>query len=100
MIRDIPKYTKWMRWSRVQCYLDFRRARKKAIEEAKAVIASGIEIKSGEGQLRQAMKMKFYFEKVWLVQYGDCDKFHKSVAFIPNTCQIDTQHCFENRRIN
>ena len=31
------------------------------------------------------------------VQYGQCGKFDKPVSFIPNTCQIDTQQCFENR---
>lgn len=31
-------------------------------------------------------------------QYGFCTKLSKSVSFIPNTCQIDTQICFEHRR--
>lgn len=34
------------------------------------------------------------------VSYGDCEKFGKSVSFIPNTCQLDTQSCFEHRKIN
>lgn len=32
------------------------------------------------------------------VNYGDCTKLKKSVSFIPNTCQIETQNCFEHRR--
>ena len=32
------------------------------------------------------------------VQYGKCSKLNKDVSFIPNTCQIDTQNCFEHRR--
>lgn len=32
------------------------------------------------------------------VQYGRCAKFNKDVSFLPNTCQIDTQTCFENRK--
>jgi hypothetical protein len=31
-------------------------------------------------------------------QYGNCTKLNKPVSFIPETCQIDTQQCFENRR--
>ena len=31
-------------------------------------------------------------------QYGNCSKLNKPVSFIPNTCQIDTQDCFEHRR--
>lgn len=34
------------------------------------------------------------------INYGNCEKFNKPVSFIPNTCQIDTQECFEHRRIN
>lgn len=30
--------------------------------------------------------------------YGHCKKFDKAVSFIPNTCQLDTQECFEHRR--
>ena len=32
------------------------------------------------------------------LQFGACIKFDKSVSFIPNVCQLDTQHCFENRK--
>jgi hypothetical protein len=32
------------------------------------------------------------------LQFGDCSKFNKPVSFIPNTCQVDTQDCFENRK--
>jgi len=30
--------------------------------------------------------------------FGDCFKFSKPVSFIPETCQIDTQQCFEHRK--
>lgn len=33
------------------------------------------------------------------VNYGNCTKFNKPVSFIPITCQPQTQHCFEHRRI-
>lgn len=32
------------------------------------------------------------------VNYGHCNKFNKSVSFIPNTCQLETQNCFKHRR--
>ena len=31
-------------------------------------------------------------------QYGKCTKFNKEVSFIPNTCQVETQECFEHRK--
>ncbi len=30
--------------------------------------------------------------------FGDCTKFNKLVAFLPETCQPQTQSCFEHRR--
>lgn len=30
--------------------------------------------------------------------YGNCLKFNKPISFISNTCQIETQHCFEHRK--
>lgn len=32
------------------------------------------------------------------INYGNCTKLNKQVSFIPNTCQLDTQECFEHRR--
>ena len=32
------------------------------------------------------------------LHFGDCDKFKKQISFIPNTCQLETQKCFEHRR--
>lgn len=48
---------------------------------------------------READKMKFQFDKKEaIINYGKCTKFDKVVSFIPNTCQLDTQECFEHRR--
>lgn len=30
--------------------------------------------------------------------FGDCAKFNKPVSFIPMTCQLETQQCFEHRK--
>lgn len=32
------------------------------------------------------------------INYGKCTKFDKPVSFIPGTCQLNTQKCFEHRR--
>ena len=48
----------------------------------------------------EADKMKFQFnKKEALINYGNCSKLKKKVSFIPNVCQIDTQDCFEHRRL-
>ncbi len=33
------------------------------------------------------------------VLYGNCRKKNTSVSFIANICQMDTQKCFEHRKI-
>ena len=33
------------------------------------------------------------------LNFGMCTKFNKSVTFIPNTCQLETQQCFEHRKL-
>ena len=33
------------------------------------------------------------------LNFGMCTKFNKSVTFIPNTCQLETQECFEHRKL-
>jgi len=33
------------------------------------------------------------------LNFGMCTKFNKSVTFIPNTCQLETQNCFEHRKL-
>jgi hypothetical protein len=32
------------------------------------------------------------------INYGFCSKLDKSVSFITNTCQLETQLCFEHRK--
>ena len=94
MERDMKTYTKWMRWHRALSYIDFRRERKKAFADA---LNQPTE-KAQQSMLFHAKKMKFIFEKKGLLNYGICSKFNKQVCFIPDTCQIDTQQCFENRK--
>jgi hypothetical protein len=33
------------------------------------------------------------------LNFGMCTKFNKSVTFIPATCQLETQNCFEHRKL-
>lgn len=33
------------------------------------------------------------------LNYGNCQKLNKPISFIPNVCQIETQNCFEHRKI-
>lgn len=49
--------------------------------------------------MEEANKMRYQFDKsTCSINYGSCSKFEKQVSFIPNTCQLETQKCFEHRR--
>src|SRR5687767_5280445 len=45
-----------------------------------------------------ASQMKFQFNRIECrINYGFCAKYNKEVSFIPDTCQLETQHCFKHR---
>jgi hypothetical protein len=101
MERNLEVYKKWEDYHRAASQKEFDQSQTKAISDAQNVIDSAtceLELKSGNGMMRVAQKMKFYFEKKWLLQYGKCLKFNKPVSFMPVTCQIETQQCFVHRR--
>lgn len=87
----------WQRWADKK-YADdeesFDKAKAKALADAHAVVDEG----SRKGMVRVAEKMRFVFDKSQLFGYGKCARFNKAVSFIPNTCQIETQHCFVHRK--
>lgn len=94
MVRDLATYQKWYDYHFNLDLIEFENRKAKAIEDAK-----NIEDERGrESMLRIAHKMKHQFDKSKLLQYGNCEKYGKSVSFIPATCQLETQQCFEHRR--
>ena len=95
MIRDIDKWKYWHDWHRAMELIEFDKAKAKAIAEALLIEDED----NKRGMLRVANKMKFQFEKAFLIGYGTCAKLNKLVNFLPNTCQLDTQLCFQNRRL-
>lgn len=103
MDRNLELYKKWEDHHRTASLKEFEQSKAKEISDAQNVIDNAtneFELKSGNGMMRVAIKMKFYFEKKWLLQYGTCTKFNKQVSFLPVTCQIETQHCFSHRKDN
>ena len=74
--------------------LDYRiRAEKeKDIEKKKELFKKGYNI------LKMAKAMKYSFSNDSKIAFGNCSKFNKPITFIPETCQLDTQNCFEHRK--
>lgn len=93
MERDLAKFEYWMAWHRnIEC-ADFERAKAKAFKDAE----SAENEQAKQAMLFKARKMKFQFDKSKLINYGNCTKLDKSVSFIPNACQLETQFCWESR---
>lgn len=58
------------------------------------------DIKKHDAIMKEVEKMKFVFDKsIAKINFGNCTKFKKQVSFIPNVCQLDTQECFQHRRV-
>lgn len=95
MVRDFDTYRKWEQWNKELQEKKFERKKAEAFR-----IANECEDQQGKKTLLAiANKMKFMFDKSGLLQYGNCQKFSKQVSFIPGICQLETQQCFEHRRI-
>lgn len=76
----------------------FLTVRKKMVERGRFWIKKG-DIEKGEKLLKEAKEMKFQYSNTSFINYGYCTKLEKDVSFIPNTCQLETQECFEHRRV-
>jgi len=93
MKRDLETYKQWEDWNRARELEEFEKRKAKAIADAEVIEDQG----SRKALLHKAHKMRFHFEKAKLINYGVCLQFHKSVTFLPNVCQIETQKCFIHR---
>lgn len=86
MQRDFELFKKWEEWHKEQEMKGFNRERLKLLASP-----------SAEEQ-QKGRTMVFQFEKRYLLNYGWCTQFDKTVSFIPNVCQLHTQQCFVHRK--
>jgi hypothetical protein len=99
MVRDIQRYNRSLedhhRWQ-----LDyFNTLKNNLIKKAKEWRDRWNDLEKYDTVHKMADKMRFQFDRnEAMINYGQCSKFNKPVSFIPNTCQLETQNCFEHRR--
>jgi hypothetical protein len=99
MVRDTDLYNEWLEKHRQWAFDYFTTMKNKMIEKAKWWKDVKGDLEKWNDLLTESEKMIFQFDKKAVsVNYGSCSKFNKPVSFIPNTCQPDTQYCFENRK--
>jgi hypothetical protein len=77
MVRDVEKFNKSKQWHYDNQLRYFNLIKEKTKDKS----------------------MRFEFDSSEAsIHYGNCTKLNKSVSFIPNVCQLETQECFEHRR--
>lgn len=94
MYRDKETWQYWHNKKRNNAEIEFNMAKAKAISETLLIEDES----NRNGMLRIADKMKFQFDKTGLISYGKCSRFGKSVSFISDICQLETQNCFVHRK--
>lgn len=98
MERDLAKYKESLQLHQTWQFSAFELKKKRLIEKSEEW-ARKEEYDKAKSLFQEAESMKFVFDKSYsLINYGYCQKFNKSVSFIPNTCQLETQECFVHRR--
>lgn len=97
--RDIEKFKASQEAHHKWQFDYFTTIKNKLIQKAKWYKDRYYDLERWDALLTEADKMKFQFDKSEvMIQYGVCSKLNKPVTFIPNTCQVDMQNCFEHRR--
>jgi len=98
MIRNIDKFNKSIEFHRKLQLDNFNNNKNKLIVKSNFYKNRFNDLELWDKLLTQADKLVFQFNKNEItIQYGKCDKLKKDVSFIPNTCQLKTQKCFEHR---
>lgn len=98
MVRDTNKFNEQKEIIGIYAFEAAERAKNKKLAAANEWAERG-EYKIAEELTKEANKIKVdNYKPLQLIQYGNCHKFNKQVSFIPNTCQLETQKCFEHRR--
>lgn len=97
MERDMELYKQWDVWRlQYQQYL-FGLRKAHALDVAIRLNNEDPQNPAYIEMVWDALEMVFVFE-MNKINYGNCLKFTKPVTFMPGTCQIETQGCFEHRR--
>ena len=86
LVRDFERYNEALNKLNDHNLAKFETERKRLIEIGKPET------------IRKANKMRFQKESKINEGFGFCTKFDKDVDFIPGTCQLHTQGCFEHRK--
>lgn len=99
MIRDQQKFHNSTSFHYVLCLREFVINHTRVLANAQKWYNKG-EWEKGLALEIEGNAMDWQFDKKGEcpVNFGRCSKLKKDVSFIPNTCQLETQQCFEHRK--
>lgn len=97
MVRDFDALELSKKKSRDYYAWSYRFRRRYFWDEAQKKLKKG-KLKKYRGLLRERARIGLDTSYKSGLSFGNCIKFNKPVSFIPNTCQLETQECFEHRR--
>jgi hypothetical protein len=99
MVRDFEKFKQSIEFHH-KLQLDyFNTNKQKLVAKAKWYRYEKGDLERWNDLLIESEKLNFVFDKsTACVNYGSCSKLNKDVSFIPNTCQSNTQECFQHRK--
>jgi hypothetical protein len=99
MVRDSEKRKASLDLHREWQLQEFETRKRKEIAHWRILLRSPEHMEQADVMLSKAEKMRFQFDsEECAIHYGHCQKFDRPVSFIPITCQIETQECFEHRK--
>jgi hypothetical protein len=99
MHRDLDKFKQWQQKQLSWRQKEFYQEKKRIVDKANFYLRRYYDLELWNKLINDSEKLKFQPNmKSASINYGYCTKFEKDVTFIPNHCQIETQHCFKHRR--
>lgn len=85
----------------VERHMEYKGMDKSGMYELQKIDCNCNDCKFMLRDLAKLDKHKVSYEGTGLMDklnFGNCSKLKKPVVFSPNTCQIETQKCFEHRK--
>lgn len=100
MVRDVDRFKKSLEFHKKLQYAAFEGKKNGIIAKAEYYKREKGDLDKWQNLHDEGNKMKFQFDKKdAILNYGTCSKLNKEVSFIPGRCQINTQQCFEHRKV-
>ena len=99
MQRDIEKFKQSQEFHNKMQLDYFNTCKQKMIDKANWWRYEKGDLEKWNDLAIEVDKLRFQFDKsTAMINFGTCTKLNKSISFMPNICQLETQECFKHRK--